>query len=311
MKTVRNIATIGEYNALADQITHHPFVSVVDFSKSSPKPKNEQVQALSFGFYVVFLKQDQNCTIRYGRHTYDYQEGTLLFIAPGQVVSLEEDPDPYQPSGYALLVHPDLIRGTSLGQHIKEYTFFSYNVAEALHVSEPERQIVLDCFSKIRSELERSIDRYSKKLIANTIEFFLDYCMRFYDRQFITREHVNRGIVERFNVVLDSYFQSEKLMASGLPTVGYCAEKLNVSAKYFGDLIKKETGKSAQEYIQLQLISLAKEKLFEPGKLVSEIAYELGFTYPQHFSRFFKQKVGHTPKKYQLMNQSSGHGATA
>ena len=310
MNAVRNIAAVSEYNALADQVTHHPLVSVIDFSTSHPKPRNGQVQALSFGFYAVFLKQDQHCTIRYGRRHYDYQQGTLVFIAPGQVVSLEEDPDPYQPSGYALLFHPDLIRGTSLGQHIKEYTFFSYDVNEALHVSEPERQIVLDCFSKINLELERSIDRYSKKLIANTIEFFLDYSMRFYDRQFITREHINKGIVSAFEAVLDSYFQSERLTTSGLPTVKYCAEKMHISTKYFGDLIKKETGKSAQEYIQLRLIGLAKEKLFEPGKPVSEIAYELGFTYPQHFTRFFRQKVGCTPKEYQLMNQSSGNAAT-
>lgn len=302
MKTARSIDTVSEYNALADQTTLHPLVSVIDFSSSSLKPRSERVEALSFGFYAVFLKQDQNCTIRYGRKKYDYQEGTLVFIAPGQVVRIEEDPDPYQPSGQALLFHPDLIRGTAIGQHLKEYTFFSYDVNEALHVSESERQIVLDCFSKIRSELERPIDRYSKKLIANTIEFFLDYCMRFYDRQFITREFVNKGIVERFDSVLDRYFQSEALTASGLPTVGYCAEKLNLSTKYFGDLIKKETGKSAQEYIQLRLIDLAKEKLFEPDKSVNEVSYELGFTYPQHFTRFFKQKVGYTPTEYRLLN---------
>lgn len=302
MKTVYHVSTVSEYNAGANHPTLHPFVSVIDFSKSLARRRTDPVQAVSFGFYSVFLKNDQSCQIRYGRRNYDYQAGTLVFIAPDQVVSLEEDPDEYQPSGYALLFHPDLIRGTSLGGHIKEYTFFSYEVREALHVSDEERKIVLDCFSKIRFELERPIDRYSKKLIANTIERFLDYCMRFYDRQFITREHIHRGIVAKFDRVLDHYFQSETLTASGLPTVGYCADQLNLSTKYLGDLIKKETGKSAQEYIQFRLIDLAKEKLFDAGKSVNEVAYELGFQYPQHFTRLFKQKVGCTPSEYRIMN---------
>ncbi len=302
MKTIYHVDTISEYNTGANHPTLHPLVSVIDFSKSNPIQRTAQVQAVSFGFYSVFLKNDQSCRIRYGRRNYDYQEGTLIFIAPNQVVSIEDDPEYYQPSGYALLVHPDLIRGTSLGGHIKDYSFFSYEVNEALHLSETERQIVLDCFSKIQFELERPIDRYSKKLIANTIELFLDYCMRFYDRQFITREHINKGLVGKFDQVLEEYFGSEKLTASGLPTVSYCADQLHVSTKYFGDLIKKETGKSAQDYIQLRLIDLAKEKLFDVGRSVNEIAYELGFHYPQHFTRFFKQKVGHTPSEYRLLN---------
>lgn len=302
MKTVHHIDTIDDYNAVTDHPTLHPMVSVINFSKSAPRQRSDQAQALSFGFYSVFLKNDQNCTIRYGRRQYDYQAGTLVFLAPDQVVSIEEDPDYYQPSGYALLFHPDLIRGTSLGQHMKEYTFFSYEVHEALHLSAQEREIVFDCFAKISFELERSIDRYSKKLISATIEFFLDYCMRFYDRQFLTREHISKGIVAKFDQVLVQYFQTEKLATSGLPTVSYCADQLHVSPNYFGDLIKKETGKTAQEYIQLHLIKLAKEKLFEPGKSVNVIAYELGFQYPQHFTRFFKQKVGYTPSEYRMMN---------
>ncbi|SKB86429.1 helix-turn-helix domain-containing protein [Dyadobacter psychrophilus] len=302
MKTVKFLDTVSEYNVIADQPTLHPLVSVIDFSNSTPKQKDTQVSSLQFGFYLVFFKNDQSCRIRYGRRQYDYQEGTLIFIAPGQVVSIEEDPEYYQPSGHALLFHPDLIRGTAIGQHIKDYTFFSYDVNEALHVSEVERQVVLDCFSKINIELHRPIDRYSKKLIASTIELLLDYCMRFYDRQFITRQHVNTGIIAKFENVLDAYFQSEQLTASGLPTVSYCAQRLNVSTKYFGDLIKKETGKTAIEFIQLRLIDEAKEKMFDPDKSVNEVAYELGFKYPQHFTRFFKQKVGITPSEFRMMN---------
>src|SRR5688572_18014883 len=298
MKKVLNINTIPEYNALVGQQTFHPLVSVIDLSNAQPA-ENTGEQALNFGFYTVFYKQDkQRCAIRYGRNNYDYQEGTLVFIAPGQVVSIEEDGSDYKPSGIVLLFHPDLLRGTSLGQHMKGYNFFSYDVHEALHLSEEERQIVFECFRKIDYEVKRAIDKYSKKLIISNIELFLDYCIRFYDRQFITREHANTGVVEHFEQLLYEYLQSEKLQNEGIPTVSYFADKLNLSANYFGDLIKKETGKSALEQIQAKLVEIAKEKIFQYGKSVSEIAYELGFKYPQHFSRFFKQQVGHTPNSY-------------
>lgn len=302
MKKVLNINTVGEYNALVDHETLHPLVSVVDFSKFKPK-KKPAVQSLSFGFYIVFLKEDnQHCEIRYGRHHYDYQEGTLVFIAPEQVVSIEEDEEDYQPRGYALLFHPDLLRGTSLGHHMKDYTFFSYNVHEALHLSEHEKQIVLECFRKIDYELKRAIDKHSKRLIVSNIELFLNYCVRFYDRQFITRDHAHTGVLEKFESLLNDYFQSEKPQTIGIPTVTFFAGQLHLSANYFGDLIKKETGKSAQEYIQLKLIDIAKEKIFNPGKSVSEVAYELGFKYPQHFTRFFKKQIGFSPNEYRQMN---------
>lgn len=311
MKTAYHVETISEYNAGADHPTLHPLVSVLDFANTPPRSRNTPVQAVSFGFYSVFLKNDQSCTVRYGRRTYDYQAGTLLFIAPNQVVSLEDDPDPYQPTGRALLFHPNLLRGTALGQHIRDYTFFSYDVREALHLSEAERRLVVDCLSVIQSELERPIDRYSKKLITNALEFFLNYCMRFYERQFITREQVNQGIVQKFDAALDDYFRSKERTATGPPTVAYCADALNVSTHYFGDLIKKETGKSAREYIQLRLIEIAKERLMSPDKTVNEVAYELGFVYPQHFTRFFKQQVGHTPREYRMnsLHGAAGHQA--
>ncbi|MFI5158595.1 MAG: helix-turn-helix domain-containing protein, partial [Sphingobacteriales bacterium] len=179
---------------------------------------------------------------------------------------------------------------------------FSYEVFEALHLSESERQVVMDCFHKIQLEIQRPIDKHSKKLIVSNIELFLDYCTRFYDRQFITRDTVHKGILERFEHLLNEYFESDKPQTLGLPTVGYCAEQLNLSANYFGDLIKKETGKSAQEYIQLKVIDMAKEKIFDPNKSVSEIAYELGFKYSQHFTRLFKQKVGYSPNEYRTLN---------
>ena len=255
-----------------------------------------------FGFYTVFLKDVKCGDLIYGRHTYDYQEGTLVFLAPGQVAGMNSNGETYQPKGYALVFHPDLIHGTSLGRHIQNYTFFNYQSNEALHLSERERKIILDCFSKIQYELEHAIDNHSKKLIVSNIELFLDYCVRFYERQFITRESVHKGILERFEQLLNEYFQTDKPQAIGLPSVAYCAGELNLSAGYFGDLIKKETGKTAQEYIQSKVIDVAKEKVFDLSKSVNQIAFELGFKYPQHFTRLFKQKVGQSPNEYRTVN---------
>jgi len=298
MDELLKLDNVCQYNALMGQETLHPLVSVIDFSKVKPQ---EHVR-MNLGFYTVFLKEVKCGDIRYGRNNYDYQEGTLVFIGPGQVIGIERKGEPFQPQGWALLFHPDLIRGTSLGQHIKNYTFFSYEVNEALHLSEQERELVIDCFSKIEYELKHAIDKHSKTLIATNIELFLNYCVRFYDRQFITRDNVNKGILEKFESLLDTYFQSERPQTIGLPSVGYCAEQLNLSANYFGDLVKKETGKSAQEYIQLKIIDIAKEKVFDTSKSISEIAYELGFKYPQHFSRLFKLRVGYSPNEYRLRN---------
>src|SRR5665213_2661961 len=230
------------------------------------------------------------------------QEGTLVFLAPRQVAGVNSNGETYQPKGYALIFHPDLIHGTPLGKHIQDYTFFSYQFNEALHLSERERKIVLDCFSKIEYELEHAIDNHSKRLIVSNIELFLEYCTRFYERQFITRDIVLKGILERFENLLNNYFQSDKPQITGLPSVAYCANELNLSAGYFGDLIKKETGKTSQEFIQFKVIDEAKERIFDINKSVSEIAYSLGFKYSQHFTRLFKQKVGVTPNEYRNMN---------
>ncbi len=297
MDTLQRFETVNDYNIFNNHETLHPLVSVVDLSKAAPR----QGSRMYFGLYTIFLK-DVNCgDLVYGRHTYDYQEGTLVFMAPGQVAGVSSNGATYQPKGFALVFHPDLIHGTSLGRHIHEYTFFGYQSYEALHLSARERQLVLDCFAKIEFELQHAIDKHSKKLIVATIELFLGYCSRFYDRQFITRETVHKGILERFETLLNAYFQSDKPQTTGLPTVAFCAAELNLSANYFGDLIKKETGKTAQEYIQTKLIDLAKERLFDPGKSISQIAYELGFTYPQHFNRLFRQRVGQSPNEYRTL----------
>jgi AraC family transcriptional regulator, transcriptional activator of pobA len=298
MDNLRRFDTVNDYNTFNNNETLHPLVSVVDLSKASPR----QASNMYFGFYTVFLKEVKCGDLRYGRHTYDYQEGTLVFIAPGQVVRVDNSGEAYQPKGYALVFHPDLIHGTALGRHIQEYTFFGYQSNEALHLSERERKIVLDCFSKIEYELEHAIDKHSKRLIVDNIELLLNYCVRFYDRQFITRDNVHKGILERFEYLLNGYFHTDEPQTNGLPSVAWCAGELNLSPNYFGDLIKKETGKTAQEYIQTKLIDVAKEKISDSDKSVSQVAYELGFKYPQHFARLFKQRTGYTPNEYRTMN---------
>lgn len=302
MSTVATVASIHDYHVSIQQPTRHPLVSVIDFSQVAPLPRPPQVQALRFGFYGVFLKEAANCTLRYGRHTYDFQGGTLVFVAPGQVVSMEEDGPDYQPQGHALLFHSDLLRGTSLGAVMEEYTFFSYAVREALHLSEQEKHIVLDCFGKITYEVQHALDRHSKRLLVANIELFLNYCVRFYDRQFISREVANTAVIEKVERLLGTYFASDKPQIDGLPTVSWLAGELHLSANYLGDLLKKETGKTALDYIHAKLLALAKEKLFAPSKSVSEVAYELGFKYPQHFTRFFKQQVGQSPQHYRSLN---------
>ncbi len=298
MDNMRRFETISEYNLFNNNETLHPLVSVVDLSKASPR----QGSRMYFGFYTIFLKEVKCGDMVYGRHTYDYQEGTLVFLAPGQVAGMNSNGETYQPKGYALVFHPDLIHGTSLGRHIQDYSFFAYQFNEALHLSERERKIVLDCFLKIEYELQQNIDKHSKRLIVSNIELFLDYCMRFYDRQFITRDKVHKDILEKFETLLNDYYKSDKSQTTGLPSVAYCAGEMNLSANYFGDMIKKETGKTAQEYIQSKVIDVAKEKIFDKSKSVNQIAYELGFKYPQHFSRLFKQRVGKTPNEYRQLN---------
>ena len=298
MDNLRRFETIHDYNAFNNNETLHPLVSVVDLSKASPR----QGPKMYFGFYTIFLKELKCGDLIYGRHTYDYQEGTLVFLAPGQVGGINSNGEIYQPKGYALIFHSDLIHGTALGRHIQDYTFFGYQSNEALHLSDRERKIVLDCFSKIAYELEHAIDKHSKKLIVSNIELFLNYCIRFYDRQFITRDNVHKGVLEKFEAQLNAYFQEDKPQTIGLPSVAYFARELNLSASYFGDLVKKETGKTAQEYIQSKVIDIAKERIFDESKSVNQIAYDLGFKYPQHFIRVFKQRVGHTPTEYRTLN---------
>ncbi|WP_343675023.1 helix-turn-helix transcriptional regulator [Chitinophaga sp.] len=298
MDEILRIDTVSEHDAFYHKENLHPLASVIDFNGSVPEV---YASKMNFGFYAVYLKEVICGDMKYGRHTYDYQDRTLVFVAPGQIIHVDINKD-YKPQGYALLFHPDLIRGTSLGRHIDDYTFFSYQSNEALHISERERKVVLDCFDKIRYELESGVDKHSKMLIAANIELFLNYCIRFYDRQFISRNDVNSDVLVQFEKMLSEFYQSDKPQTIGLPTVTWCAEQLNLSTNYFGDLIKKETGKTVLEYIQLKIMALAKQKILESKKTINEIAYELGFKYPAHFTRAFKKSTGVTPIEFRSQN---------
>ena len=297
MKEVIKLDTVDQYNQFFGLETLHPLVSVVDLSEATKFPTHF---TMNYGIYALFLKKVKCGDIRYGGQIYDYQEGTVTSFAPGQVVETEMQQG-VKPSAHGLLFHPDLIKGTSLGQDIKQYSFFSYASAEALHLSEEEKGIFMDCLEKIEMELQHPIDKHSKRLISRNIELLLDYCMRFYERQFITRSESNKSVLVKFEALLDDYFQSDKPQTDGLPSVKYFADKVFLSPNYFGDLIKKETGKSAQEYIQTRMIDLAKEMIAGTEKTVSQIAYELGFQYSQHFNRIFKKNVGYTPGEYRKL----------
>jgi AraC family transcriptional activator of pobA len=298
MEHIIKLETVAQYNNLKGVDTQHPSISVFDNSQTKALPNNSRMH---FGFYAVFLKTGKCGELKYGRNNYDYDDGTMVFVAPGQVIEIKNEEN-YQPTGLALLFHPDLITGTSLGKQMSQYSFFSYDSHEALHLSVKEQQIIKDLFHKLEYELSQSIDKHSKSIITNTIELLLNYCVRFYDRQFITRENINTDILSKFENLLNDYFQTENTQDKGLPSVGYFASILNLSPNYFGDLIKKETGQSALDHIQLKLINFAKERIFDTDKSISQIALELGFKYPQHFNRMFKKNTGYTPIEYRSLN---------
>ena len=295
MDKILNLDSVDLYNKLYGLETLNPLVSVIDLNKAT---SSVDLIRFNYGIYALYLKLEKACVIKYGRQTYDYQEGSIVCFAPGQTAETNPTTDKVQVNAHGILFHPDLLRGTSLGKSIKKYTFFSYEVNEALHLSEEERSIVMDCLKIIRMELEHGVDKHSKTLLVNHIELLLNYCMRFYERQFITRGKTNRDVLTRFENLLDEYFESALAEQDGLPTVKYFADKLCLSSNYFGDMFKKETGKSPQEYIQEKVIELAKERISDTADTVSQIAYSLGFQYPQHFCRLFKKRVGYTPSEY-------------
>ena len=292
--TIYEADTIEHYNRFFGFETRHPLVEIVHFDRSESQP----AYRMSFGFYALFLKKTKGCLIDYGRTKYDFDDETVVSFAPGQTVGIQQIGGGPAPEAVGLLFHPDYLHRTALGESIRQYTFFSYASNEALHLSAEERCVLEDYMHKIESELQRPADRFSKALVVSNIEILLNYCMRFYERQFVTREHLNLDVLARFERLLDEYLYSGLAVERGVPTVRYFADKICLSPNYFGDLVKAGTGRTAQEYIRLKMFDAAKEWLLDPAKNLKQIAEELGFSHPQHFSRIFRRQTGMTPSEY-------------
>lgn len=297
MENIIKLNTVDDYCEVFGLEKQHPLVAVVDTKDGTKFPSDF---TFNYGVYALFLKENLGCNIvRYGRQRYDYQEGTVTSFAPGQVTHVVMNPGTV-PQAKGLLFHPALIKGTPLAREMRNYSFFSYSSNEALHLSDEEKRIFLDCLEKIKIELNQPADKFSRRLISTNIELLLNYCMRFYSRQFATREVQNKDVLTRFENLLDDYFIGDKPHLEGLPTVRYFADKICLSPNYFGDLVKKQTGVNAQKYIQDKIIDLAKSMLLGSEKSITEISYDLGFQYSQHFNRVFKKNTGLTPTAYRL-----------
>lgn len=285
--------TVQEFNDYYGLETLHPLVSVVRFNK----PAKVEEAMYHYGLYALFLKENKGCKLSYGRTEYDFDEMTVTSFAPGQVIHVEPNPEVIIPKWTAIVFHPDLLNRTSLGKNISRYEFFDYTSNEALHLSVAEIEIFRGVLSMIQQELNRSIDKHSKELIVNNIELLLNYCLRFYDRQFITREEINHSVVKKFTALLDQYIANQA-QQEDFPSVAYFADKCCYSPKYFGELVKTETGRTAKDFISDRMLIAAKQLLNDESLSIKAISQQLGFEYPQHFIRFFKAKTGQTPSDY-------------
>lgn len=286
-----NLNTIDAYNKLYGLPTRHPLVTVIDLKKAT---KRFDRLRMNYGVYALFLKNGVNCSLKYGREYYDYQEGSVVCFCPGQIIDVDSSNEPLAPDVVGLMFHPDLICGTPLADKINSFGYFRYSQKEALHLSEKEKNIFMDCLSKINEEIEYPVDTHSTTLISANIQLLLEYLSRFYDRQFITRHNANSSVVAAFEKELSDLYSNGKTLDE-VPKVSYFAEKANLTPGYFGDLIKRETGSTPQEIITLKLIAEAKRRLVISDSDVSVIAYDLGFQYPQHFTRLFKRITGKSP----------------
>lgn len=278
----------------------HPLISI--FQHKPGYAKGMEDMRITSSLYFIALKEGFRGSFAYGRNSYDFEEGSMIFMAPGQVMGSKEVEEESDARGWSLLFHPDLIRKSELGKTIDTYSFFDYEVNEALHVSDKEKQVLNDLIEKIQEEIASNIDKHSQKLIVTNVQLLLDYCTRYYDRQFYTRSNLNRDVFSRFEHLLKEYFRSEKQLATGIPSVRFCSEELNMSANYLSDLLKKETGRNAQDHIHSFVIDKAKTLLLNSNEPVSQVAFGLGFEYSQHFSKMFKAKTGMSPREYRSLN---------
>lgn len=283
----------------------HPLISVI-YNRDLKSISDAQGVRIINHLYTIIFKSSSVCSsFSYGRNTYDHEEGTLVFTAPGQVMEFTDDQSentPIDPNGWSLVFHPDLFRKSDLADKMSKYSFFHYDSNEALHVSDQEKVSIEDLLEKIAKEYSQTPDRHSQNLIVSNIELFLDYCLRFYDRQFFSRTNLNSDTISKFERFLIDYFRSGQVLDRGVPTVESCATALHLSPNYLSDLLKKETGKTTLEHIHLFLIDKAKSNLLNSSESISEIAYSLGFEYPQRFSNLFKSKTGMSPTEYRHLN---------
>lgn len=285
--------SVQEFNDRFGFETLHPLVSVVRYDK----PRKLEEAIYHYGLYALFLKENKGCKLSYGRTPYDFDEMTITSFAPGQTIHVEPNPEVTTPIWTALVFHPDLLHRTQLGKEIRRYEFFDYTSNEALHLSCGEIEIFRGVLDMIQQELHRSIDKHSKELIVSNIELLLNYCLRFYDRQFVTREEINHTVVKKFTTLLDNYI-AEKAEQEGLPSVAYFADKCCYSPSYFSELVKTETGKTAKDFINERMVRVAMQLLEDDTLSITRVSQKLGFEYPQHFVRFFKTKAGKTPSEY-------------
>lgn len=295
---VKSVAEVHELWSLGKP--SHPLITIIkewpenDFDFSKVK--------ITSDLYVIGMKGNIRGKFKYGRNSYDYEEGTLAFLAPNQVTSYENADPADDIGGWNIFFHPDLIRKSELGKVIKTYSFFEYGMNEALHISDKEKQILGNLVERIEIEFNQNIDKHSQELIISNLETLLKYCHRYYDRQFYTRTNLNKDYIVRFEQYLETYFASDELANNGLPTITDCGEALNMSGRYLSDLLKAETGRSAKDHIHGYIIEKAKTLLLNTNSSVSTVAYDLGFEYPQHFSKLFKSKTGINPSEYRNLN---------
>lgn len=299
MSKILKVRSVNDYGSYLGCPARHPLVCVIDYAEVSPIRHSLN----NYGVYALFLRDDVGVELDYGCGRYDYNKGTLLCVAPGQVGGKEDNGERVSITGWALLFHPDLLRGTPLEKRIRDYSFFDYRVNEALHMSDREHDILVSLMRRMREELDNERDAQQDAILVGYIGLVLNFCQRFYNRQFQSRETENSDILVRFNRLLADYYEQQLQLKLGLPTVQYCADRLCLSPNYFGDVVKRTTGDTASNHIRRFVIRLAKNGL-SAGESVAQVADRLGFEYPQYFSRMFRRQEGITPSEYSRKRRS-------
>ena len=293
MSKILKVKTVGDYTRYVGGTERHPLVSVIDYAEVSPVRHSLN----DYGVYGIFFHDEADIDLVYGCGKYDYKKGTVICVAPGQIGGKEDNGEEVRLTGWALLFHPDLLHGFPLERRIKEYSFFDYRINEALHMTAEEHDILASLMRQISEELDKRPDGLQNAILVDYIGLTLNFCQRFYNRQFVTRTIENSDILVRFDHLLHAYYEEGRQLSLGLPTVQYCADCLCMSANYFGDVIKKTTGDTASNHIRQFVIQLAKNGLAS-GETITQVSDRLGFEYPQHFSRMFKKQEGVTPSEY-------------